>query len=307
MRRPAALRGVALVGAALLAGCSTAPAPLPLFRPALADRFAEAPASTQEPVAQFWRGFHDAELDRLVAAALVANADLRIAAARLDEARALARVADSQAAPDVAFAASAVRARARDPNGVPVTANGFSAGVDTRWEADLFGAIRGERRAAAADAEASSAQLRAVQVSVAAEVARNYFALRGLQEQLRVAVAALGSQRATFELVNERLSAGRGSGFDADRAEALMHSTAASIPALEASLAHTRYRLAVLSGQAPTALDARLAAPQPLPGIAPTALASIGSPQALLRRRPDIAAAEQQVAAAAARIGVARS
>lgn len=307
MKRHAAVRGIALLGAALLAGCASAPAPLSLYQPALSARFAEAAASAQEPVAQFWRGFRDAELDRLVAAALAANADLRIAAARLDEARALARVADAQAAPDVVFSASAGRARARDSNGVPVTANGFAAGVDTRWEADLFGAIRGERRAAAADAQASAAQLRAVQVSVAAEVARNYFALRGLQEQLRVAVAALGSQRTTFELVNARLSAGRGSGFDADRAEALMHSTAASIPALEATLARTRYRLAVLSGQAPTALDARLAAPLPLPGIAPTALARIGSPQSLLRRRPDIAAAEQQVAAAAARIGVARS
>ena len=176
-----------------------------------------------------------------------------------------------------------------------------------RWEADLFGAIRGERRAAAAEALASAAQLRAVQVSVAAEVARNYFLLRGLQEQLRVAVAALTSQRETARLVGARFSAGRANGFDADRADAQVQTTASTVPDLEAALMRTRYRLAVLTGQPPTALDARLAAPKPLPGIAPTALARVGSPQSLLRRRPDVAVAEQQVAAAAARIGVARS
>ncbi|MET0855274.1 MAG: TolC family protein, partial [Telluria sp.] len=104
-----------------------------------------------------------------------------------------------------------------------------------------------------------------------------------------------------------RLSAGRSTAFDADRADALVHTTAATVPALDTQLARTRYRLAVLSGQPPTALDARLAAPRPLPGITPTALDRIGSPQSLLRRRPDIAAAEQQAAAAAERIGIARS
>jgi multidrug efflux system outer membrane protein len=138
-------------------------------------------------------------------------------------------------------------------------------------------------------------------------VARNYFTLRGLQEQLRVAEAALVSQRETARLVNARLSAGRSNAFDADRADALVQTTAATVPALDAQLARTRYRLAVLSGQPPTALDARLAAARPLPGIAPTALDQVGSPQSLLRRRPDIAVAEQQAAAAAARIGVARS
>jgi multidrug efflux system outer membrane protein len=138
-------------------------------------------------------------------------------------------------------------------------------------------------------------------------VARNYFQLRGLQEQLRVAEAALDAQRDTGSLVHARLSAGRANAFDADRADALVQTTAATLPALDATLARTRYRLAVLTGQPPTALDARLAEPRPVPGIAPTALSRIGSPQSLLRRRPDIAAAEQQVAAAAARIGVARS
>jgi multidrug efflux system outer membrane protein len=303
MKRRAALLGPAVLAAA----CSTAPR-LPLYQPPLAPQFANAQVSAQEPVGQFWRGFQDPELDQLVAAALTANADLRIAAANLDEARALARYAGAQLAPEIDLSASAGRARSRDiTTGRPFTANQFGVGFDTRWEADLFGALRDERRAAQAGALASAAQLRAAQISIAAEVARNYFELRGLQEQLRVAVAALGSQRETAQLVNARLSAGRSNAFDADRADALVQTTAATVPALEATLARTRYRLAVLTGQPPTALDARLAAPRPLPGIAPAALSQVGSPQSLLRRRPDVAAAEQQVAAAAARIGVARS
>jgi multidrug efflux system outer membrane protein len=295
-----------LIAAWLMAACTATPT-LPLYQPPLAAQFANAEASAQEPVAQFWRGFHDPDLDQLVDAALVANADLRIAAANLAQARALSRSADAEAAPDIGVSASAARARARDVNGKPATANAFGASIDMRWEADLFGAIRGERRAAAAEALASAAQLRAVQVSVAAEVARNYFQLRGLQEQLRVAVAALTSQRETARLVGARYSAGRANGFDADRADAQVQTTASTVPDLEAALMRTRYRLAVLSGQPPTALDVRLAEPKPLPGIAPTALAQVGSPQSLLRRRPDVAVAEQQVAAAAARIGVARS
>ena len=302
MKRLAALLGPALLAAA----CSTAPK-LPLYQPPLAPQFANGDAGAQEPVGQFWRGFNDPELDQLVAAALAANADLRIAAANLAEARALARYAGAREAPEIGLSVTGTRERAVFPGFGAFTGNFFTAGLDMSWEADLFGAIRDEWRAAAAEAQASGAQLRAVQISVAAEVARNYFELRGLQEQLRVAIAALDSQRKTAALVNARLSAGRSNAFDADRADALVQTTAATVPALDATLARTRYRLAVLSGQPPTALDARLAAPRPVPGIAPTALGQIGSPQSLLRRRPDVAAAELLVAAAAARIGVARS
>lgn len=299
-------RAALLVPALLAAACNTAPR-LALYQPPPAPQFANANATAQEPVAQFWRGFHDADLDQLVAAALAANADLRIAAANLAEARALTRYAGARLAPEIGLSASAARQRSQVVGVGPLTGNFFTTEFDMRWEADLFGGLRAERRAALADALARAAQLRAVQVSIAAEVARNYFELRGLQEQLRVAAASLDSQRETSRLVNARLSVGRGTAFDADRADALVQTTAATVPALDATLARTRYRLAVLSGQPPTALDARLADAKPLPGIAPTALDQIGSPQSLLRRRPDIAAAEQQVEAAAARVGVARS
>lgn len=327
--RSRAARAFALLSCAALTACAGAPA-LPLFRPALPPAFADAapaapaapaaapaaastappgglPAAGQAPLPDFWRRFGDPELDALVTQALAANADLRIAAARLAEARALARFADAQAAPDISLFTDAGRRRVRDPGADVGGANNVGIGFDTRWEIDLFGAIRGERRAAAAEALASAAQLRAAGISVAAEVARNYVELRGLQERLRVAGASLATQRAALSLVRGRLDAGRGDAFDTERASALADTTAATLPALEAALARTRYRLAVLSGQLPTALDARLADPKPLPGLPPSALAQLDSPEALLRRRPDVAAAEQRLAASAARIGVARS
>jgi outer membrane protein, multidrug efflux system len=128
-----------------------------------------------------------------------------------------------------------------------------------------------------------------------------------LQEQLRVAVAALETQREALKLVEARQSAGRGTPFDTERARALVETTAASVPALETALLQTRYRIAVLTGQVPTALDTFLAEQKPLPALQAMPLGNIGSPEALLRRRPDVAVAEQQVSAAAARVGVARS
>jgi outer membrane protein, multidrug efflux system len=131
--------------------------------------------------------------------------------------------------------------------------------------------------------------------------------LRGLQEQMRVAVASLDTQNAALQLVEAREGAGRGTALDTERARALVKSTAANIPALESSLIRSRYRLAVLCGLQPTALDAELEAAKPLPGLGAVALSSIGAPADLLRRRPDVQAAEAQLAAAAAQVGVARS
>ncbi len=296
-----------VVAIALLAtGCATTP-DLPVYKAKLAADFANAPATKAEPVAEFWRGFGDVELDALVEQAIKANTDLRIAGANLREARALANFADAQSKPSIGTSAQAARVRARDAFGEPQTNNVFAAGFDVAWEADLFGRFSSERQAAAAQVLANEALVRAAQVSVASEVARNYFELRGLQEQLRVAKASLETQRAALKLVEARLAVGRGSAFDTERASALVQTTAATIPSLETALIRTRYRIAVLTGQVPTALDTQLAAQKALPGIKPVALNSIGSPENLLRRRPDVAAAEQQVAAAAARIGIARS
>ena len=296
----------ALAVAFVATGCVTAPN-LPTYKAKLAADFANASATRAEPVAEFWRGFGDANLDALVDQAIKANADLRIAGANLREARALANFADAQNKPVIGATADVARVRARDSQGKAQTNNVFATGLGVAWEADLFGRFSSERQAATAQVLASEALVRAAQVSVASEVARNYFELRGLQEQLRVAKASLETQRAALKLVEARLTVGRGSAFDTERASALVQTTAAIIPSLETALIRTRYRIAVLTGQLPNALDSQLAAQKPLPGIKPVALANIGSPENLLRRRPDVAAAEQQVAAAAARIGIARS
>lgn len=300
---PAVVIGVALV----LTACSSAP-PVKKFEPALDSGFANAPsAAAGEPVGEFWHAFNDPLLDTLVQRALKANTDIRSAAASLREARALNRYADAQLLPSIGLDAGAARIRAPNDAGVVKTNNNYSVGFDVAWEADLFGRLGDARKAAQANVLAGAAGVRAAQVSVTAEVARNYFDLRGLQEQLRVAVASLETQRAALELVDARLDVGRGTALDSERARALVKSTAANIPALEAALIRTRYRLAVLCGLQPTALDAELGPVQPLPGLKAVQLSSIGSPASLLRRRPDIQLAEAQVAAAAAQVGVARS
>ena len=289
------LMAAAAAATVALTGCSTAPAPKKSEVP-LASGFANAPQGdagtlAQAPVGRFWQGFNDAGLDGLVQRALQANTDLRVASANLREARALSRFADAQLFPTVDLNAGAARVRAPDYQGNPQTNNAFSVGFDVRWEADLFGRLSDERRAAAADLLAGEAGLRSAQVSVAAEVARNYFELRGLQEQLRVAQQSLDTQQGALKLVAGRQEAGRGTGFDTERARALVQSTAATIPALEMALARTRYRLAVLTGQPPTALDVELSDVKPLPGLKTIALDRIGTPEDLLRLQREARAA----------------
>jgi multidrug efflux system outer membrane protein len=142
-----------------------------------------------------------------------------------------------------------------------------------------------------------------VLVTVTSEVARNYFELRGAQHQLDVARQNADNQRETLDITSAKLNAGRGTDLDVARAETQLNATLATIPPLEATIKQTIYRLSVLTGQQPTALDSELSAPAPLPAL-PT-LVAVDNPKQLLRRRPDIRAAERALAAATARIGVA--
>ncbi|MGO9039989.1 MAG: TolC family protein [Steroidobacteraceae bacterium] len=153
------------------------------------------------------------------------------------------------------------------------------------------------------DRIAAAATLQDARVSVIAEMARNYFILRGLQDQLALTERNADNQFSTLELTRTRLEAGRGNQLDTSRAEAQWQTTLASIPTLQASIATTRYRLSVLTGQQPTALDKTLSAQAPLPQL--PGLNAIGTPEQLLRRRPDVRVAERRLAAATARVGVA--
>jgi outer membrane protein, multidrug efflux system len=288
-------------------GACASPAPPAASKPATPEAFAQAANSEAQPVAEFWRAFSDAELDALISEAMAANRDLRVAAARVAEAQAIEGGTRGLGRPTLDVATGASRSRFADNSGQPGTRNQFTAGLVAAWEIDLLGRVAGEQRFARATTQTAEAQRRGVQVTVAAEVARNYFELRGLQEQLRVTQLDLATQREALKLVEARLSVGRGTALDTERARALVEGTAAALPLLESSLARTRMRLAVLTGAAPSALDTRLAAQKPLPGLPATPLAAIGSPQTLLQRRPDVAAAEQQLNAADAQSGIARS
>jgi multidrug efflux system outer membrane protein len=180
----------------------------------------------------------------------------------------------------------------------------YDAGLATLWELDLFGRVRRGVEAAGADADAAVAGLRDAQVLVAAEVARNYVELRGAQKRLAVARQNLGYQQETLELTRVRLELGRGSELDVASAAARRAATEATIPPLVAAETVAANRLAVLLGERPGALAAELGFREVAPHL--TTL-SVDSPAALLQRRPDIRAAERELAAATARIGVAKA
>ena len=258
--------------------------------------------------AEFWLGFDDPVLTALVDESLRADHDLRIALARYDSANALLRGARLDRYPTVTAQASGVdgRASADQVPGVPRPAReyeAYEAGAALSWELDLFGRVRRGVEARRAEAWASASDLDAMQVAVVGEVVRTYAELRGQQERLRVARDNADNQRETLRLVQALFDAGRGTEFDTSRASAQLQATLSRVPALEAAVAVGMHRLAVLTGRPPAALVAELEAPQALPTL-PERI-DAGAPGTVLRRRPDVAAAEHRLQAATARIGVA--
>jgi multidrug efflux system outer membrane protein len=271
--------------------------------PPAAFESADAALATTEPVDAWWTTFQDARMTELVERALSLGPDVRQATALVRLAR--ARLREQEGANWPLGGATASFGRSRSQIGVAPTAdvNLFDAGVDASWEVDVFGA----RRAAIAGARADFARERSLRrltlVSVAAEVVLAYTDVRGAQARLAVARDNVQNQESASELTQQLLTAGRGTQLDVDRAIALLESTRASIPPLVAAESSAIYRLGVLVGSEPQALAADLRVPDTVPPP-PDALA-IGEPITLLRRRPDVAATEYAVLAAAARAGVA--
>ncbi len=248
------------------------------------------------------------QLNELIERALTANHDIRIATARLREARALRGEARLDLAPTVQASAGYTKARASDRQLAPLPnadrdQDYYDSGFDAFWELDFFGRVRRGIEASTAQVQSAEANVYATQVSVTAEVARNYFELRGAQQQLAVAQRNADNQGETVRITTARLDAGRGTQLDSSRAQAQLSATLATIPDLEAAVTRSMLRLGVLTGQAPEALLPQLSAAQPLPTL-PVAH-DIGTPELLLRRRPDIRVAERNLAAATAQIGVA--
>ena len=310
-RLGALLITVALAGCA---GSSSYRSPTPPIDAAFVNAGATS-SNAQAPgadIASFWRGFDDAALSQLVERALAANGDVRVAQARLQEARATLQGADAELLPNVGAQANASRSLSpeyqfpgttRDQR----TGNVFDARFTASWELDLFGRNQRAREAAAAQLDASQAGVHAARTSVAAEVARNYLELRGLQQRLEVARQSIANQRDSLRLTEVRLDAGRGTRLDVARARSQLDGTEASLPALQAAIDRAAFRLATLSAQPPRSVSAELATPKLLPTLPVTDLAAlpIGTPEQLLRRRPDLVAAERQLAAATANVGVA--
>ena len=261
-----------------------------------------------EAVEHYWTGFDDPMMTALINDALAHNLDLSAAEANLRAARAARRLAGFDQYPTVTLAASYTHnldSQEQLP-GVDMHDREFDAaqaGFDGLWELDLFGRVRRNVEAARGDLGAAAATLQDARVSVIAEVARDYFILRGLQDQLALTQRNAENQFNTFKLTRNRLEAGRGNELDTSRAEAQWQTTLSTIPTLQASIATTCYRLSVLTGRPPTALSAGLAALAPMPALPP--LNPIGTPEQLLRRRPDVRVAERRLAAATARVGVA--
>ena len=270
--------------------------------------FANQEQPGMSPVAvevAWWRGFQDEKLNQLVTEALTNNHDIRITTARLQEARALLSFTEFDRYPTVTTQETYERQRLSKAaaRGADRDTELYHAGFDASWELDFFGRVRRAIEVSTADVGAAEASRRDVLVSLLAEVASNYFDLRGAQNQLAVARQNAETLQQTLELTHALLEAGRGTELDVSRAEAQLNATLATIPPLETRIARDSHRLGVLIGQQPTALVPTLSAPLPLPGL-PTLIA-LGQPADLLRRRPDIRIAERNLAAATARVGVA--
>lgn len=256
----------------------------------------------------FWQGFEDPILERLIDQTLAANHTLEAAAARYQRSAALLYGAEREQWPEVSVNAEASEQYLADieqtpPGGGPERVQRFQAGIAATWELDLFGRLRRATEAQRAQLQASGADLAAAQVALVGQLASNYFELRGLQQQYQVALQSVALQRESLDIVTARVHAGRGTEFDQVRASAQLEQTRAELATLQAGIGAAMHRVAVLTGQPPTALVDLLSGPGRLPEALP--VIPVDSPGEVLRRRPDVAAAERRLAAATARIGVA--
>lgn len=302
---------VAAALAIALAACSFAPK---YERPpAELPQAWRAPDGTPMPADRWWRLFGDPVLDQLVDEALANNQDLALAVARVDEARALARVAQSPLYPSVVGGASVARQRASQRSdfffpGVPVYSTNYRATLDVAYEIDLWGRLRNASAAARADALATEAARDTVRIALEAEVVRSYFALRALDEQVAATQRALDLRTDALELERRRAAAGLISELDVRQLEGEVAAARALLPALERARTAEESAAAVLAGRSPRAIiDGTIARAVGPDTREPEVIVPSGLPSELLLRRPDVFEAEQRLVAANARIGVARA
>ena len=300
---------------ALLAGCAVGPnyeppkagAPAQWTTP-LANGETNGPAD----LAGWWKNFSDTNLDALITTAIQSNLTLRIAEARVREARAEKGVVAGGLWPSLGAGGGYTRnlygAHTFPPLatfGLPLNYNLYNADFDATWELDIFGGTRRAVEAANAQIGAAEYGERDVLVSLLAEVARNYIGARAYQRRLGIARDNIRVEQDILDLTSNRYESGLSSDLDVQQARALLNQTEAQVPSLETGFDASVYHLGVLLGQPPGALLAEMSATNPIPLTPP--LVPVGLPSDLLRRRPDVQQAERQLAAATAQIGVAKA
>jgi len=304
------LRSVALV--ACLAGCMSvgptykAPdADLPAaYHTAVPRIFETGPNAPEE----WWQAFGDPVLDQLVERGLQSNPDVNIAMSRMREARAQARAIMGETGPQLGIGADASRQwrRDQDRGGAPNSGDGprnqANVGLDAIWEIDLFGRVRHSREAGWAQARRAEALGRETRRTIAAEIARLYVERRAAERRLELAQHSLELQQRTLSLVEQRVNAGLAPGLDLVRARGAVALLQAGIGPLRAERVRLGNALAVLLDENPGQLDEMLAATGKIPDMKTGS--ALGVPNNLLRRRPDIQAAEFALIAATAEVGV---
>ena len=290
----------------ILAGCAVSPAYVtpgtPDIHLASPQHTQFAPGASQSAQANWWTFFDDARLSQLIASALEYNLDIAQAQASLLAARAVFDERRLDELPAVTGQAGWQRAVKQDTPDSRAASASTRLGFDAQWEIDLFGRLAHISRSAQARADAAQADLRQVQLTIAAEVARNYYEALGYQHNLALTQAQVRSWRATVDLTDARIRAGGGLPEERHNALANLARSEAAIPPLQAGLRQAQYRLDVLSGQAPGAVALATTPRQqaPLAGQLP-----LGDVNQLIKQRPDVVRAERLLAASSEDVGAA--
>ncbi len=294
----------------LFGGCGSLPKvgpdyqPPPMSLPSAWVASAAVPwvkKDTEQTLRRWWMQFGDPQLNQLIEQSLMGSLDLKLAQARLLQARASQQLSEAGLYPTLSASVGGSHNKSATTIAAQPARTLYDAGFDAAWEVDVFGGNQRALEAANADLAARQANLDNARVSLVAEVARNYIALRANQQRLVIARNNLTSQTDTFQITQWRYQAGLARASEVDQAKAAREQTRASLPDLEISLVAAENRLAVLLGRSPGELHQQLATVKPLPQV-PEAVAS-GIPAQVLRQRPDLIAAERALAAETARVG----
>lgn len=297
------LASAALASAALSsAGCATStPRPLPERTVPEAWEASTATVSTSTLTTAWWRTFGDPALTRLVEEGTPRNLDLRIADARIQEARGAVGAAAAELWPSLGASVGAGVGRNDG-----VTRASFTAGLSASWEVDVFGRLRDEERAAAAAATAFEGDRDAVRLVMQAEIAATYVEYRLRRAQYALALRTAEAQEGTVRITRARFEQGIASRFDLERALAALALTRSRIPEAEELALTARYRLALLLADSPQAVGAVIGAEdRPLPAGDPVTV--LASPAAVITKRPDVTAAEWRLRAAVAQVDAAEA